>query len=102
MQAIDSKRGQVPRNAWIRSALEQLVDIVKYQPSSGYPHVMQVAEPTQKPPTPETERSPEPASESSEWRGGAFATYADGTEVFHPQPTRSKPPLQRPIVQKKG
>lgn len=78
MQAVDSKRGLIPRNTWIVAAIKVALG------ESIYDGLTDTGPGPQKPRVPETERSPEPQPESRSARA------------------LSKPPLRRPIIQKRG
>lgn len=91
MQAIDSKRGQVPRNAWLVTAIEARLKVgdgpVIIKP---VPH-----DSGRTTPAPKAERSP---GLSEQIKSSEPEAYGG---PMRPGPL-SKPPLQRPIVQKRG
>lgn len=97
LEAIDSERGLVPRNAWINAALESYWCDVLHKP------VPKAAPRSEKPGVPE--RSPGPEFQITH---GGKSTKARRIDEPAPMPYRprrvdlTKPPLQRPIIQKRS
>lgn len=104
MQSVDIARGQVPRNAYFREMVQQWVRAEEEDPTSrlhrsptkeeeieagGVRPSPEVIEKV----TPKAERSPEP---------GVAIRRSLTEEMGDERKPLSKPPLQRPIVQKKG
>lgn len=103
MEAVDGTRGLVPRNAWIVDVLMSAV-VARNLPTYGVeleraerlsPVVLkrEAFERARKGPSPAPEGSPEPRVDSEAPR--------EPPAVME-RPRMAKPPLQRPIVQKRS